>query len=102
MLRLLSLLQTHRHWSGTQLAERLGVSTRTIRRDVDRLRDLGYPVAAMQGVEGGYRLEAGTELLLVPTALMRPYDFVARTLLPAAFGRIRLSAIRSRSPDPGR
>ena len=62
MLRLLSLLQTHRHWSGGELAERLGVSTRTIRRDVERLRDLGYPVAALAGVEGGYRLEAGSEL----------------------------------------
>src|SRR5687768_3499359 len=45
MLQLLSLLQTHRHWSGTDLAGRLGVTTRTIRRDVDRLRELGYPVA---------------------------------------------------------
>lgn len=62
MLRLLSLLQTHRHWSGTELSERLGVSTRTIRRDVERLRSLGYPVAALAGVEGGYRLEAGSEL----------------------------------------
>lgn len=62
MLRLLSLLQTHRQWSGSELAERLGVTARTIRRDVDRLRDLGYPVAAFAGVEGGYRLQAGTEL----------------------------------------
>jgi predicted DNA-binding transcriptional regulator YafY len=62
MLRLLSLLQTHRHWSAPELAERLGVTTRTIRRDVNRLRDLGYPVAASQGADGGYRLEAGSEL----------------------------------------
>ena len=74
MLRLLSLLQTHRHWPGTELAERLEVSTRTIRRDVDRLRDLGYPVAALPGVEGGYRLEAGTEL---PPLLLDDEEAVA-------------------------
>jgi predicted DNA-binding transcriptional regulator YafY len=62
MLRLLSLLQTHRRWSGSALAERLAVSARTIRRDVERLRALGYPVVALPGAEGGYRLEAGTEL----------------------------------------
>jgi biotin operon repressor len=45
-LRLLSLLQTHRFWSGPELADRLGVSARTLRRDVDRLRELGYPVDA--------------------------------------------------------
>ena len=74
MLRLLSLLQTHRHWSGHDLADRLGVSTRTIRRDIDRLRDLGYPVAALPGVEGGYRLEAGTEL---PPLLLDDEEAVA-------------------------
>ena len=74
MLRLLSLLQTHRHWSGSQLAARLGVSTRTIRRDVDRLRELGYPVAALPGMEGGYRLEAGTEL---PPLLLDDEEAVA-------------------------
>jgi predicted DNA-binding transcriptional regulator YafY len=74
MLRLLSLLQTHRHWSGTELAERLAVSTRTIRRDVDRLRDLGYPVAALPGAEGGYRLEAGSEL---PPLLLDDEEAVA-------------------------
>jgi predicted DNA-binding transcriptional regulator YafY len=50
------LLQLHRDWSGTELADRLGVTTRTIRRDVDRLRDLGYPVEAAMGPIGGYRL----------------------------------------------
>src|SRR3712207_2358127 len=59
MLSLSSLLQTHRHWTGTDLAERLGVTPRTIRRDVDRLRELGYPVAASAGAAGGYRLQAG-------------------------------------------
>ncbi|MFD4943716.1 helix-turn-helix transcriptional regulator [Streptomyces sp. NPDC058409] len=61
-LRLLSLLQTHRHWPGGELADRLGVSVRTLRRDIDRLRELGYPVEASRGVEGGYRLTAGAAL----------------------------------------
>lgn len=61
-LRLLSLLQNHRFWPGTELAERLGVSPRTLRRDVDRLRELGYPVEAHRGVDGGYQLAAGAAL----------------------------------------
>ncbi|MFF2051886.1 helix-turn-helix transcriptional regulator [Leifsonia sp. NPDC058194] len=61
-LQLLSLLQTHRYWPGTELADRLGVSPRTLRRDVDRLRDLGYPVDATRGVAGGYQLAAGASL----------------------------------------
>ncbi|MCM2579270.1 helix-turn-helix transcriptional regulator [Streptomyces meridianus] len=61
-LRLLSLLQTHRYWPGTELADRLGVSVRTLRRDVDRLRELGYPVDAQRGVDGGYQLAAGAAL----------------------------------------
>ncbi|MBW0091485.1 YafY family transcriptional regulator [Pseudonocardia sp. KRD-184] len=61
-LRLLSLLQTHRHWPGPDLAARLGVSPRTLRRDVDRLRELGYPVEASRGVDGGYQLAAGAAL----------------------------------------
>jgi predicted DNA-binding transcriptional regulator YafY len=61
-LRLLSLLQARRHWSGGELAGRLGVSERTLRRDVDRLRELGYPVEAHRGVEGGYRLTAGAAM----------------------------------------
>ncbi|MEW9528550.1 helix-turn-helix transcriptional regulator [Microbispora sp. NPDC049125] len=61
-LRLLSLLQTHRHWPGTELAQRLEVSARTLRRDVDRLRELGYPVEAQRGVDGGYQLAAGATL----------------------------------------
>ncbi|CAD5965667.1 Bifunctional ligase/repressor BirA [Streptomyces sp. KY75] len=62
LLSLLSLLQARRDWPGALLAERLDVSPRTVRRDVDRLRELGYPVAAMKGPDGGYRLDAGTEL----------------------------------------
>nr|BFD84290.1 YafY family protein [Streptomyces sp. Xyl84] len=59
LLQLLSLLQTPREWPGGELAERLGVSRRTVRRDVDRLRELGYPVQATMGSDGGYRLVAG-------------------------------------------
>jgi predicted DNA-binding transcriptional regulator YafY len=62
MLRLLSLLQTHRYWPGAELAERLDVSARTLRRDIGRLRELGYPVQAQRGTEGGYQLAAGAAL----------------------------------------
>jgi predicted DNA-binding transcriptional regulator YafY len=62
LLRLLSLLQARRDWTGPALAERLGVTTRTIRNDVDRLRNLGYPVHATPGVAGGYRLGAGAAM----------------------------------------
>src|SRR5687768_16123983 len=61
-LRLLSLLQTDRYWPGAEVADRLGVSDRTLRRDVDRLRELGYPVSAQRGVAGGYQLAAGASL----------------------------------------
>ncbi|MET7681396.1 YafY family protein [Streptomyces sp. NPDC005423] len=59
LLQLLSLLQTPREWPGAELAGRLGVSRRTVRRDIDRLRELGYPVRATLGADGGYRLVAG-------------------------------------------
>jgi predicted DNA-binding transcriptional regulator YafY len=61
-LQLLSLLQTHRYWPGSELADRLEISARTLRRDVDRLRELGYPVDASRGVDGGYQLAAGASL----------------------------------------
>ncbi len=62
LLSLLSLLQARRDWPGHLLADRLDVSERTIRRDVDRLRELGYPVLATMGPDGGYRLDAGADL----------------------------------------
>ena len=74
MLRLLSLLQTHRYWPGAELADRLDVSPRTLRRDVDRLRELGYPVDAARGVAGGYQLQAGAA---VPPLLLDDEEAVA-------------------------
>ena len=61
-LRLLSLLQARRYWPGEELARQLGISPRTLRRDVDRLRELGYPIEAQRGVAGGYQLAAGAAL----------------------------------------
>src|SRR4051794_4950599 len=77
LLRLLSLLQTPREWPGPELAERLEVSTRTVRNDIERLRDLGYPVHATRGAIGGYRLEAGTAM---PPLLLDDEEAVAITL----------------------
>jgi predicted DNA-binding transcriptional regulator YafY len=62
LLRLLSLLQSRREWSGRELADRLGVTERTVRRDVERLRSLDYPVTGTTGTAGGYRLGSGTHL----------------------------------------
>ncbi len=77
MLRLLSLLQTRREWSGADLAERLSVTVRTVRRDIDRLRELGYPVDSARGHAGGYRLAAGTDL---PPLLLDDDEAVAITI----------------------
>src|SRR5438105_1152086 len=76
-LRLLSLLQTHRFWPGDELAGRLGVSARTLRRDVDRLRELGYPVEARRGLDGGYQLAAGAAL---PPLVLDDDEAVALTI----------------------
>jgi predicted DNA-binding transcriptional regulator YafY len=74
LLRLLSLLQTPREWPGSELAERLQVTPRTVRRDIDRLRDLGYPVQATMGTHGGYRLVAGKAM---PPLLLDDEEAVA-------------------------
>src|SRR3954452_23366974 len=62
LLELLSLLQGRRDWPGAELADRLEVSGRTIRRDMERLRELGYPVESLTGPAGGYRLRAGGQM----------------------------------------
>jgi predicted DNA-binding transcriptional regulator YafY len=77
LLRLLSILQTRPEWTGRELAERLDVTVRTLRRDVSRLRDLGYPVRATRGVTGGYRLAAGSTL---PPLLLDDDEAVAVVL----------------------
>src|SRR4051794_25363900 len=74
LLRLLSLLQTPRDWTGAELAGRLEGSTRTVRNDVERLRTLGYPVHATRGSIGGYRLGAGASL---PPLLLDDEEAVA-------------------------
>ena len=76
-LSLLNLLQTHRHWAGSELAARLGVTERTVRRDVERLRDLGYRIESSPGAAGGYRLEAGSA---VPPLLLTDEEAVAMAI----------------------
>jgi len=97
LLRLLSLLQTPRDWTGSELAERLEVSPRTIRNDVERLRALGYPVHATRGSVGGYRLEAGTSL---PPLLLEDDEAVAvaiglRTATAGAVTGIEETSLRA-------
>lgn len=97
LFALLSLLQTPREWPGSELAERLGVTPRTIRRDVDRLRELGYPVEATMGAAGGYRLVAGTAM---PPLVLDDDEAVAIAVgLRTAAGRqvagIEESAVRA-------
>ncbi|WP_067464725.1 helix-turn-helix transcriptional regulator [Actinomadura macra] len=77
LLNLLSLLQTPREWPGGELAQRLAVSGRTVRRDIERLRELGYPVEATKGPDGGYRLVAGTAM---PPLLLDDEEAVAITV----------------------
>jgi predicted DNA-binding transcriptional regulator YafY len=97
MLRLLSLLQARRDWTGPELADRLGVSTRTVRNDIARLRELGYPVDASPGVAGGYRLAAGTEL---PPLLLDDEEAVAvavglRTAASTSIAGIEETSLRA-------
>src|SRR5947208_2385164 len=77
LLRLLSILQARPEWTGPELAARLDVTVRTLRRDVSRLRDLGYPVRATRGITGGYRLAAGSTL---PPLLLDDDEAVAVVL----------------------
>ena len=97
LLRLLSLLEARRDWTGPQLAERLGVTTRTVRNDVERLRRLGYPVDAASGVSGGYRLGLGAAL---PPLLLDDDEAVAvaiglRTAAGGAVAGIEESSVRA-------
>lgn len=89
LLRLLSVLQGRRFWSGAELAERLEVTTRTLRRDIDRLRSLGYVIDATSGPGGGYELGKGSHL---PPLLLDDDEAVAVTvaLRTAADGFARL------------
>jgi predicted DNA-binding transcriptional regulator YafY len=97
LLELLALLQTRRDWPGGELAERLEVSGRTIRRDVERLRSLGYPVESLTGPAGGYRLRAGTAM---PPLLLDDEEAVAiavglRTAARASVTGIEETAVRA-------
>jgi predicted DNA-binding transcriptional regulator YafY len=99
LLRLLSLLQTPRDWTGMELAERLEVSTRTVRNDIERLRGLGYPVHATRGAIGGYRLEAGAAM---PPLLLDDEEAIAvavglRTAAGGAVGGIEETSLRALS-----
>src|SRR3954469_16282572 len=74
LLRLLALFQGRRYWSGRDLSGRLDVTSRTLRRDVDKLRSLGYPIHSTSGVEGGYQLGAGATM---PPLLLDDEEAVA-------------------------
>jgi predicted DNA-binding transcriptional regulator YafY len=97
LLSLLSLLQARADWSGPELAERLDVTERTVRRDVERLRRLGYPVVATRGVAGGYRLGAGASL---PPLLLDEEEAVAvavglRTAASVGIAGIEETSVRA-------
>jgi predicted DNA-binding transcriptional regulator YafY len=97
LLELLSLLQARRDWPGGELAERLGVTRRTIRRDVERLRELGYPIESIAGPAGGYRLAAGSEM---PPLLLEDDEAVAiavglRSAAGAAVEGIEEASVRA-------
>ena len=97
LLRLLSLFQARRYWSGAELVERLEVTSRTLRRDVDRLRHLGYPVHSSSGTSGGYQLGAGATL---PPLLLDDEEAVAvavglRTAASGGVTGIEESSVRA-------
>lgn len=97
LLRLLSLLQARRFWRGADLAERLEITERTLRRDVDRLRTLGYPVQSTAGVAGGYQLGQGASL--PPLALdddeALATTIALRTVASGSVARIEDAALRA-------
>ena len=97
LLRLLSLLQTRRHWAGPDLAAALDVHPRTLRRDIDRLRELGYPIHASSGVAGGYAFRAGHALppLLLDDDEALAVAITLRTAATGAVGGIEESALRA-------
>ncbi len=97
LLELLSMLQARRDWGGAELARRLDVSRRTIRRDVERLRELGYPVESLSGPAGGYRLRAGTAM---PPLLLDDDEAIAiavglRTAARASVTGIEETSVRA-------
>ena len=97
LLELLSLLQARRDWPGAELAERLEVSRRTVRRDVERLRELGYPVESLTGPAGGYRLASGTAM---PPLLLDDDEAIAiavglRTAARASVDGIEETSVRA-------
>jgi predicted DNA-binding transcriptional regulator YafY len=97
LLELLSMLQGRRDWSGSELADRLEVSGRTIRRDIERLRQLGYPVDSLTGLAGGYRLSAGSAM---PPLLLDDDEAIAiavglRTAAGASVAGIEETAVRA-------
>jgi predicted DNA-binding transcriptional regulator YafY len=94
LLRLLSLLQARREWAGPELAERLEVGVRTVRRDVERLRRLGYPVEATRGVAGGYRLGPGAE---IPPLLLDEEEAVAVAVGLRTAARVGVAGIEETS-----
>src|SRR5437016_8784691 len=97
LLELLSLLQGRRDWPGNELADRLEISGRTVRRDVERLRELGYPVESLAGPAGGYRLRAGTAM---PPLLLDDDEAIAiavglRTAARASVTGIEETSVRA-------
>jgi predicted DNA-binding transcriptional regulator YafY len=97
LLTMLSLLQARRDWPGGELADRLEVSRRTVRRDVERLRDLGYPIDSLVGPAGGYRLQAGAAM---PPLLLDDEEAIAiavglRTAALASDGGIEEASLRA-------
>ncbi|HEV3047366.1 MAG TPA: YafY family protein [Solirubrobacteraceae bacterium] len=97
LLSLLSLLQGRRDWPGGELQERLGVSARTVRRDMARLRELGYPIESISGPAGGYRLQAGTAMppLLLDDEEATAVAIALRTAARSAVAGIEETALRA-------